>query len=222
MAQVIFSETKKKYRDYTKHRDWLEQNSFPLFCGYSWLIDQKSLSIDHYKPQEHYPDLKGQPDNLILCASFCNSSKGDYYPKAKNRNFYKQDNHKIFNFRREDIGQYLSLKKDGSLYYKSERYKERFYFNSKVFRLNDPRAKDIRREYIETLKEFKNLHFVYKKIQAEKETDRRFLQRVERLLESRRRSCSRRFIFYKLLNIKIPKNIEKLLSNQTAAKFQVK
>ena len=59
MAQVIFSETKKQYKDYTKYRDWLEQNSFPLFCGYSWLIDQKSLAIDHYKPKEHFPDLKG-------------------------------------------------------------------------------------------------------------------------------------------------------------------
>ena len=147
MAQVVFSETKKQYKDYSRHRGWLEQNSFPLFCGYSWLIDQKSLSIDHYKPKEHYSDLKGQPDNLILCTSFCNSSKGDYHPEAKDRNFYKKDTHKIFNLRREDIGKYLSVKGDGSLHHKSEDYKERFYFNSKVFRLNDPRAKNIRKEY---------------------------------------------------------------------------
>ena len=157
-----------------------------------------------------------------MCASVCNSSKNDYHPEAKDRQRYKQDTHKIFNFRRENIGKYLSVKKDGSLHHKSEAHKERFYFNSKVFHLNDPRAKDIRREYIETLKELKDLHFVYRRIQAQKKPDRRFLKRVERLLENRRKACSRRLIFYKLLNIKIPKNIEKLLSNQTAAKFQVK
>ena len=31
--------------------------------------------------------------------------------------------------------------------------------------------------------------------------------------------CSRRYVFYKLLNIEIPKQIDKLLTNKTKAKF---
>lgn len=188
MAQIIFSKSKKKYKDYAKHRSWLEQNSFPLFCGYSWLIDQKSLSIDHYKPKEHYPELKGHSDNFILCSSFCNSSKGDYHPEARTRNFYKQDSHKIFNFRQEDVGKYVSIKNDGSLRCRDVSYKERFDFNSKVFRLDDPRARDIRREYIEILKDLKNLYFVYKKIQFEKKTDKEYFNRVEKLFKARKKA----------------------------------
>ena len=221
MAQIIFSKPKKKYKDYAKHKIWLEQNSFPMFCGYSWLIDQKSLSIDHYKPKEHYPELKGHPGNFILCTQSCNSSKGDYHPEIKERSRYKQDNHKIFNLRQEDVGKYVSVKSDGSLCHRSAVFKDRFYFNSKIFRLNDPRTKEIRKEYVNILKELKDLRLMYKKLQTKKGADKIFFKRIEKLLKNREKACSRRLIFYKLLNIKIPKSVEKLLTNQTTAKFYV-
>ena len=53
-----------------------------------------------------------------------------------------------------------------------------------------------------------------------KEKNNQYLKRAELYFEQVKVACSRRLIFYKLLNIKIPKHIEKLLTNKTALKFQ--
>ena len=219
MARLIFSKIKEKYTNYRQYKDWLNKNSYPLFCAYSWLIDQSSLTVDHYKPKEHYPKLKSHPDNLNLCTADCNSRKGDYHPSAKNRNVYKTDEHKIFNYRQEDIGKYVVINNDGNLSYKSASYKGRFNFNSKVFRLNEPRFREIRKEYLETLAELKTLHKIYTTLESERKVDDQYFNKVKKLFHTRQRACSRRYIFYKLLNINIPKHIEKLLIKKTIATF---
>lgn len=216
MAQLFFSEIKRKYKDYKKYKNWLEKNSYPSFCGYSWLIDQAFLTVDHYKPQEHYPELKSNPDNLIPCTSFCNDTKNDYCPHAKNRSVYKQSKHEIFNYRTEDIGRYVTIDSDGNLKYRSTKYKERFDFNNRVFRLDDPRCVAIRKEYLDTLGELQKLYDI---LQSWKTIDQRYLKRIKTLFYSRQKACSRRYIFYRLLNIEIPKHIEKLLINKTATQF---
>ena len=157
MAQLIFSEIKKQYDDYTKYKPWLTSNSYPNFCGYSWLIDQASLTVDHYKPKEHFPELKAKPENLILCTNGCNSSKQDYHPEAEKRHAYKEYNYKIFNFREEDVGKYVKIIKDGTLTYSTISCKERFYFNEKVFKFNQPFYKETRREYLAFLNALEKL-----------------------------------------------------------------
>ena len=217
MARLEFSKIKERYNDYKKYLIWLEKNSFPKFCGYSWLIDQISLSIDHYKPRKHYPDLESEPDNLIPCTSNCNFWKSDYHPEAKNRDVYKKDNYEIFNYRKEDIAKYVCLEKDGQLKYRNQRCKERFYFNERIFKLNQPHLREVRREYIQQLESLKKIYDLLRK--AKKKKDEEFLKACEVELEKMKRYCSRRYIFYKLLNIKIPRYLEKLLTNKTQARF---
>lgn len=217
MARLIFSRISKKYKNYQDYKPWLESNSYPQFCGYSWLIDQKSLYIDHYKPKEHYPNLKGNPDNLILCTTSSNSSKNDYYPQATNRRVYKNENQYIFNYRTEDIGKYVQIKKDGALTYRSSFYKKRFNFNEKVFKFNRPHDKEVRKEYIELLNNLCSMHASIHEMRKTK--DIMLLKTAEPSLNVVRKACLRRFIFYKLLNIKIPKHIEKSLNIETKAKF---
>ena len=221
MARLIFSEIKEQYADYTKYKPWLMSNSYPSFCGYSWLIDQASLTIDHYKPKEHFPKLKAKPENFILCTNGCNSAKKDYHPAAQKRCSYKGYHYKIFNYRQEDIGKYVSINNDGNLSCESASYKKRFDFNSKVFRLNDPRFREIRREYLETLKQLKVLYEIYNTLQSNKETADEYFNKVKKLFQMTQKACSRRYIFYKLLNINIPIQIEKLLVNKTTVKFSV-
>ena len=181
MARLQFSKIRKKYSNYKKYQCWLEKNSFPKFCGYSWLIDQSSLSIDHYKPREHYPELESHPDNLILCTSTCNSSKQDYCPEARDRKIYKNFNYRIFNYREEDIGKYVTLvKEDGSLKYKSNSCKERFHFNEKIFKFNRPHNKDVRQRYI---KHLEALVRMYKLLHsAKKKADAGYIREFEKLL----------------------------------------
>ncbi|MDE0118526.1 MAG: hypothetical protein OXM55_00770 [Bdellovibrionales bacterium] len=208
MAQLIFSEIKDKYSDYKKYKPWLRDNSYPDFCGYSWVIEQTSLTIDHYKPREHFPELEAKSKNLILCTHGCNSSKNDYHPDAKNRRTYKEYNYKIFNYREEDIGEYVQVEEDGTLIYSTVSCKERFYFNQKVFKFNQPHYKEVRKEYLMFLKALERLYKKYKESMREK-----MLVDLNEMIEY----CSRRYIFYKLLNIKIPKQIEKLLTNKIKA-----
>ena len=217
MAILKFSKIRKKYTQYKQYQKWLEENSYPNFCSYSWLIDSSHLTVDHYKPREHYPELEAKPDNLMLCTHSCNSKKSDYHPKAENRRVYKDECHSIFNHRMEDIGKYVKVKKNGTLTYKKINYKKRFYFNEKVFDLNIPTFKACRKEYLNMLH---ILQKIYKRWQiAKKENDQEFLQELEEYLERFKEICSRRLIFYKLLNVKIPKQIEELLTNQTKVTF---
>ncbi len=218
MARFIFSKPKKQYTNYRKYISWLEENSYPSFCGYSWLIDQ-SLTVDHYKPIEHYKALTNATDNLIPCTDRCNKAKSDYHPKAQHRRSYKEETSKIYNYRYEDIAQYVEVKNNGCLRYKLHSHKKRFDFNSKVFRLHDPRFREIRKEYLETLEELKTLYNIYKNVGIEEKVDTRYLKQLKKLLEIRRKACSRRYVFYKLFNIKIPKQIEKLLTNKSVAQF---
>ena len=218
MARFIFSKPKKQYKDYRRYMPWLEQNSYPSFCGYSWLIDQ-SLVIDHYKPKDRYKESMSNPDNLIPCTDRCNRAKSDYYPHSEKRRVYKGDKSKIYNYRHEDIAKYIKIQDDGGLSHRLSSYKKRFDFNSKVFRLYDPRFREIRKEYLDTLKELKNLYIIHKSLSSKKKNNNTDLKRVKELFEMRKRACSRRYLFYKLFNVKIPKHIEKLLTNQTKAKF---
>ena len=133
MARLEFSQIKENYKDCKKYQSWLEANSYPGFCGYSWVIDQSFLTVDHYKPRKHFPELEATPENLILCTHRCNSAKKDYHPEAKNRKAYKNDNHYIFNYRNEDIGKYVEIKSNGYLKHKKYSHKARYIFNEKNF-----------------------------------------------------------------------------------------
>ena len=53
-----------------------------------------------------------------------------------------------------------------------------------------------------------------------KEQNLQYLKRAESYFQQVKIACSRRLIFYKLLNIKIPKHIEKLLTNKTDSQFK--
>ena len=217
MARLKFSTIKEVHNNYRKYQSWLKQNLYPNFCGYSWLIDQSSLEVDHYKPKEHYPELTARPDNLMLCTSFCNSSKNDYHPKAKNRKVYKNDSCYIFNCREENIGKLVKIKKDGSLIYRVKAAKRRFLFNEKVFNLNDPFLKETRKEYLDMLDFFKSMcKDLYI---AKKENNKEFVKKMKPEFDIVKKACSRRLIFYKLLNVKIPRKAEEFLINETHAQF---
>lgn len=216
MALLKFSKIKERYEDYKRYQPWLEKNSYPNFCGYSWLINQP-ISIDHYKPKEHFPALKANPDNLIPCTIICNSFKGDYHPEAKNRKTYKGYSQEIFNYRKEDIGKYVKVEQDGELTYTSSSSKNRFSFNLKVFRYNRLNNKEIRKEYLlflDTLIE----SYDYAR-RAKKSDDMNMYQMFTQKVETFKEICSRRLIFYKLFNIKIPRHIKKLLNNKTTVNF---
>ena len=217
MARLKFSKTKELHKNYGKYKPWLKLNLYPDFCGYSWLIDQSFLEVDHYKPKEHYPKLKSKPDNLMLCTSFCNSSKSDYHPKMKSRRVYKNASHYIFNCRTEDIGKSVKVKKDGTLTSKTRTAKQRFLFNETVFRLNSAHSKETRKEYLYILDIFKRMCMRF--YIAEEANDKEYMKEIKNDFDEMREICSRRLIFYKLLNIKIPRKIEKLLVNKTQVKF---
>ena len=217
MAELIFSKIKERYKDYQDYKPWLESNSHPQFCGYTWVINQTSLCIDHYKPKEHFPELEAVPDNLILCNPNSNSAKSDYHPEAKERSVYKKDEYKIFNYRQEDIGKFVKIRNDGSLTFKSHLTKDRFYFNERIFKFNQYHFQEIRKEYILILK---TLIEIYHRFQNEKtQGDQTALAEIKADLDKIKEMCSKRYIFYKLLNIKIPRKIEKLLTNYTKARF---
>ena len=218
MARFIFSKPKKQYKDYGKYMPWLEENSYPSFCGYSWLINQ-TLTVDHYKPRDHYRELTSNPDNLIPCTDRCNKTKSDYHPQAKNRRVYKEEKSKIYNYRYEDIAKYVEIKSNGCISHKLPSHKKRFDFHSRIFRLHDSRFREIRKEYLETLEELKILYSIYKSLLSKKKLDTAYLKRVKKLLKTRRQACSKRYVFYKLFDIKIPKQIEELLTNKSVAKF---
>ena len=95
--------------------------------------------------------------------------------------------------------------------------KDRFHFNEKVFKFNQYHFQDIRKEYIMTLK---TLIEIYRRFQKEKTRgDEISLAEIKEDLDRIKEMCSKRYIFYKLLNVKIPRKIEKLLTNYTKARF---
>lgn len=217
MARLKFSKVTERYTDYRNYQQWLEANSYPFFCGYSWLINQP-ISIDHYKPKEHFPKLEANPDNLIPCTTHCNSFKSDYHPQVKNRRVYREYSEKIFNYREEDIGKYVKVESNGRLTYVSLSNKSRFNFNEKVFKYNRYNNQEMRKNYLTFLD---TLIEIYDCMQiAKKENNMKFFKFFIQKLEFFKELCSKHLIFYKLFNIKIPKHIEKLLTNKTEAVFK--
>ena len=87
----------------------------------------------------------------------------------------------------------------------------------KIFKLNSPHFKEVRKKYLDSLSIFIEM---YKRFHlAKEENDFEFINRLEECFDYMKKECSRQLIFYKLLNIKIPKQIEQLLTNQTQTTF---
>lgn len=41
---------------------------------------REGFALDHFRPQEHFPDLKNNPGNLVICCGKCNRSKSSHWP----------------------------------------------------------------------------------------------------------------------------------------------
>jgi hypothetical protein len=46
-------------------------------CGH------EGFALDHFRPQEKFPDLKNDPKNLVVACSKCNRSKSSHWPVDK-------------------------------------------------------------------------------------------------------------------------------------------
>ncbi|RMH85063.1 hypothetical protein EA796_10965 [Pseudomonas sp. AOB-7] len=40
----------------------------------------EGFALDHFRPQEHFPDLKNNPNNLVLSCGKCNRNKSSHWP----------------------------------------------------------------------------------------------------------------------------------------------
>ena len=216
MSRIQFSDPPFQCKDYKNYKAWLEENMSPGFCGYSWLIDQDT-GIDHYLPKEHYPQLKNDPNNLILCTNRCNSAKSDYCPNTASRRAHKQHCEKIFNIRNEDVALYVHIKSDGTLICRDKKHQSRFDTNLCIFRLNDPRARSVRREYLESLEQLKQL-FLWRD-EGVDGIDPTTKAQLDTMIKQYIRHCSRRYVFYKVLSCKILSQLESQLCPTTKASF---
>jgi hypothetical protein len=78
------------YHDYKQNL----RNDFLYSCGYCSITEVEStgrgFQIDHYLPQEHFPEKKNEYENLIWSCEICNSCKSDYYANEdhEKRGFY--------------------------------------------------------------------------------------------------------------------------------------
>jgi hypothetical protein len=40
----------------------------------------EGFALDHFRPQEHFPDLKNNPNNLVISCGKCNRNKSSHWP----------------------------------------------------------------------------------------------------------------------------------------------
>ena len=107
------------------------------------------------------------------------------------------------------------MKKDGSLTYRRER--NRFKFNEKVFKLNSPHFREVRKEYFYFLEILEKMN--KRLCIAKKSNDTKTIEDLQNNFVRMKEICSKRLIFYELFNVKIPGKIKKLLTNKTKAEF---
>lgn len=202
MAQLNFSQS-PKVQQYQDFRPWLENNLYCGFCCYSYMPCQSSLTIDHYKPVEHFPEQTHCTDNLLMCTQNCNAAKGDYHPEAPHRRNYKCSTHKIYNCRQEDVGSYMTLNDQGQIASVSK--KDRFLFNERVFKFNHPWMKQLRHEALQLLDAF--IHLNSTQCDVRPSYDNRLKQHTGYLLDM----CARRYLLYKVFNIPMDTRVKKLI-----------
>ncbi|MFE1816180.1 HNH endonuclease [Metapseudomonas otitidis] len=44
----------------------------------------EGFALDHFRPQEHFPDLKNNPNNLVISCGKCNRNKSSHWPVGTN------------------------------------------------------------------------------------------------------------------------------------------
>lgn len=171
---------KNKAKSYFIYKEWLKELFFHNTCAYCLLnITPDNETIDHYQPQKHFPELRLNPDNLLLCCSKCNRNKSDCF-----------SNPKIFNCRKENLGNLIEVDKEGRVNLKKKRQftkpftrkaTQRVIDNIKILKLNTPEKIEARKGL------FEFLHAIGKN------------NVIDNYLASR-------YLFFFILNINIPKS----------------
>jgi len=73
-------------RQYTRYQTYkrilrLEFSGKCVYCHMpSSMRGYASFGVDHYRPQQRFPELAVTYSNLYYCCSTCNSAKGKYWP----------------------------------------------------------------------------------------------------------------------------------------------
>jgi len=71
------------YASYSHYRDEITEDCKRrcVYCDVT-LIEHggEGMQLDHFKPQEHFNNLKNDPNNLVLACPKCNRLKSDYWP----------------------------------------------------------------------------------------------------------------------------------------------
>ena len=210
MATLNCGENKSPASHYRNHVSDLNILFFKKFCAYCWTAD-KAETIDHYKPRKHFPNLKTEFRNLLLVCATCNSKKGDHHPEAKNRKIYKDETHYIFNCREHDIGEFIKVSNDGKISSKKNLRKEReqVAFFIRIFNLEKTETKSTRKEHIEILEATKEAMQLLKNGARCKNK-----ASLERILDTNIGLIATRFLFFHLLNLKIPSELKERIEKK--------
>ena len=69
----------KEYNDYKRYKDVL-RSDFNKKCGYCddadyFMGGRRGYQIDHFKPQDGFPELECVYSNLVYACPFCNRAK---------------------------------------------------------------------------------------------------------------------------------------------------
>ena len=75
------------YADYKQYADEIAEDCQDrcVYCDAKTVenLGGDAFQLDHFRPQKHFPDLKCDPENLVLACPACNRFKSDYWPAGK-------------------------------------------------------------------------------------------------------------------------------------------
>jgi len=76
--------TGEYYSDYSRYRTQISEDCGERCVYCDVLLEEigyEGMVLDHFRPQKLFPDLKSNPENLVLSCPKCNSLKSDHWPE---------------------------------------------------------------------------------------------------------------------------------------------
>lgn len=83
-AAYKVKENGEKYKTYSAYYDEIAEDCQNRCVYCDVLVKEvggESMNLDHFRPQNHFPELGADPTNLVLSCAKCNQLKSDWWPE---------------------------------------------------------------------------------------------------------------------------------------------
>ena len=106
------------YASYREYRQEIRQDCLGRCvycdCHENELSGQTGMRMDHFRPQEKFPELVNNPHNLVWSCEFCNRQKSNYWPAFGTNDTFVGNEGFIDPFG-ENRSDYFKVRNDGSI-----------------------------------------------------------------------------------------------------------